>query len=170
MTIFSTCRVFCQAPSHLPSHPKCCREENCGHLTNIRRDPRGTQHRSALDDVPTVFQLVIAIHSPFVTKKGGCAYDVYAYSKCMYVYIYIIYLYTYIYIYTWYDIISIYMHCIYRIHRIFIYIYKSYYIILECIIIYYTLFYNITLIFVIVYYLILYDIYFNIYILLLLYM
>jgi hypothetical protein len=93
MTIFSTCRVFCQAPCHLPSHPKCCREENCGHLTNIRRDPRGTQHRSALDDVPTVFQLVIAIHSPFVTKKGGCAYDVYAYSKCMYVYIYIIYIY-----------------------------------------------------------------------------
>ena len=100
MTIFSTCRVFCQAPSHLPSHPKCCREENCGHLTNIRRDPRGTQHRSALDDVPTVFQLVIAIHSPFVTKKGGCAYDVYAYSKCMYVYIYYIYaIYNYSYIF-----------------------------------------------------------------------
>ena len=90
MTIFSTCRVFCQAPSRLPSHPKCCREENCGHLTNIRRDPRGTQHRSALDDVPTVFQLVIAIHSPHVSQKrvGVLTMSMFIPNACMYIYIY----------------------------------------------------------------------------------
>ena len=92
MTIFSTCRVFCQAPSHLPSHTKCCREENCGHLTNIRRDPQGTQHRSALDEVPTVFQLVIAIHSPFVTTGWVCLWCQCLFQMHVRIYIYILYI------------------------------------------------------------------------------